>query len=260
MATGKLAVSAKRCGATMALTALLFVSACSSIEDFVEIVETPDDFAIHGINVARYQGEIDWDAVAADPGAHFAWIKATEGGDLLDSKFHDNWRAAADAGVPRGAYHFWYMCRGGAEQLAWFIENVPHDPGALPPVLDMEWNGHSPTCRRRPPRDELIREMRVFLDGVEAHYGKRPVIYTSVDFHEDILDGHKHDYPFWVRSVAAHPSVRYPTREWVFWQYTARGSVDGVQVEVDRNVFNGSREDWRAWLAANTGAQVRASR
>lgn len=230
---------------------LLIAAGCAGVE-MEAMLPTADDYPIHGIDVARYQGDIDWHAVNRDPGVHFAWIKATEGGDYLDPKFIQNWYAADAAGVARGAYHFWYFCRTGAEQLQWFIDNVPNDPGALPPVLDMEWNGHSQTCRKRPGKEEVLREMAVFIAGIERYYGKTPVIYTSVDFHEERLEGELDRYPFWVRSVAAHPKVRYPTRDWKFWQYTAKGRVDGIEGDVDRNAFSGSREEWRNWLIANT--------
>ena len=101
---------------------------------------------IHGIDVSRWQGKIDWASVRA-AGTQFAFIKATEGGDHLDPRFTENWYGAAHAGVPRGAYHFMYWCRPAHEQAAWFRRNVPDDFDALPPVLDLEWNGHSGSCR-----------------------------------------------------------------------------------------------------------------
>jgi lysozyme len=224
---------------------MMFVAACAAF-DFPD--PTPEDFAIHGIDVARYQGDIDWNRVKR-AGTEFAWIKATEGGDYVDPKFMDNWLLAKAAGVPRGAYHFYYFCRPVEEQISWFIQNVPVDPQALPPVLDMEWNAHSRTCRERPPRDQVIADMRKFLEAVEAHYGKRPVIYSSVDFHRDRLVDAKHRYDFWLRSVASHPDRKYEKRKnWVFWQYTATGRVDGVEGNVDRNVFFGTRSQWRQWL------------
>ena len=74
---------------------------------------------IHGIDVSRWQGKIDWALVRA-AGTQFAFIKATEGGDHLDPRFTENWYGAAQAGVPRGAYHFMYWCRPAHEQAAWF--------------------------------------------------------------------------------------------------------------------------------------------
>src|SRR5271168_387517 len=109
------------------------------IFDLDEGLPHPSDYPIHGIDVSKYQGDIDWNAVRAS-GVKFAWIKATEGGDRVDEKFAQNWAMAKAAGVPRGAYHFAYWCRPADEQAAWFITNVPNDPSALPPVLDVEWN------------------------------------------------------------------------------------------------------------------------
>ena len=75
---------------------------------------------VQGIDVSYFQGDIDWQKVG-DAGVHFAYIKATEGGDRLDPKFIDNWRAAKQAGVARGAYHFMYWCRRANEQASWFM-------------------------------------------------------------------------------------------------------------------------------------------
>ncbi len=223
---------------------LIVLSACAVVS---LDPPTPDDFPVHGLDVSTYQAGVNWTAVR-NGGLSFAWIKATEGGDRLDDRFAENWTAAATAGLARGAYHFWYFCRPAAEQAAWFIQHVPVDPTALPPVLDMEWTPDSPTCTRRPAREDIHREMNVWLKAIEAHYGKRPVIYTSVDFHRDRLVGAFDDYHIWVRSVAGHPSLRYGGRRWHFWQHTATGAVPGVNGNVDRNVFYGSASDWAKFV------------
>lgn len=207
-------------------------------------VTTPDDHPIRGIDVSKFQETVDWASVRA-AGVDFAFIKATEGGDRVDDRFQENWAAARAAGVPRGAYHFYYFCRTGAEQARWFIQNVPVDPQALPVVLDMEWNHLSPSCKKRPPVEEVHREMRVFLKMIERHYGKRPLIYTSVDFHRDRLVGAFADHHFWLRSVAGHPSIKYDaSRSFSFWQHTATGRTPGIKGNVDQNVFMGGRKDW----------------
>jgi len=216
------------------------------------------DFEVHGIDVSKYQGEIDWDSVRS-AGVRFAWIKATEGGDHIDDKFTRNWAAAKAAGVPRGAYHFAYWCRPMEEQAAWFTANVPNDPDALPPVLDVEWNGQSKTCAKRVPRDVAIGQMKIILAAMERAYGKRPVIYTAVDFHRDVMQGEFTDYTIWVRSVKYHPSVKYGDRRWRFWQHTAEGRIPGIRGYVDRNAFNGSASDWQSWLASVKSTSSNAS-
>jgi lysozyme len=231
----------------LGLALFIFLAGCAG-GGFREIYPTPADFEIHGIDVSKYQGDIDWNAVR-DSGVRFAWIKATEGGDRADEKFVQNWELAKQAGVPRGAYHFAYWCRTGEEQAAWFIAHVPNDPDALPPVLDLEWNGQSKTCPRHPSRQETLATIRTILDAMERAYGKKPVIYTSIDFHRDVLMGEFMDYPLWVRSVKCYPSVKYGNRRWHFWQHTAQGRVSGIRGYVDRNAFHGTTKEWQAFVA-----------
>lgn len=235
----------RRAARALLVASMALVAASCALFDYEP--PEPEDFAVHGIDVSYYQEAINWTAVRSG-GVTFAWIKATEGGDWLDPRFAENYNAAGAAGVARGAYHFWYFCRPVEDQIAWFIQNVPVDPSALPPVLDMEWNHDSKTCRRQPSRTEIHADMRRWLTAIEAHYGKRPVIYTTVDFHRDRMVGAFNDYHIWIRSVAGHPSVRYGTRRWHFWQHTATGRVPGIRGNVDRNVFYGSPRQWQTFL------------
>jgi len=203
----------------------------------------PWAYAVHGLDVSRWQGEIDWDRARA-AGIAFAFIKATEGGDRLDPMFEAHWRGAGRAGVRRGAYHYFYFCRPAAEQARWFIRNVPKAPGDLPHVLDMEWTPHSPTCTRRPDGAHVRREAEVFLDMLERLYGRRPILYTTVDSWRDTGIGRLKRTEFWLRSVAAHPEAVYGGAPWTFWQYTGTGEVPGVSGPVDINAFAGSAAAW----------------
>lgn len=209
----------------------------------------PKHFDVHGVDVSRWQGKIDWKTLRSQ-GANFAFIKATDGGDHIDPMFRTNWEGAKAAGVPRGAYHFFYWCRVGEDQAKWFIRNVPKEKGALPPVIDAEWNHDSKSCKRKPSPATVRKKMKVFMDMVEAHYGKKPIIYTAPDFYEDNLRGHFKEYDFWLRSVAAYPKERYPEREFLFWQYSGTGLSKGVSTKIDLNVFNGSEKSWHKWLAS----------
>jgi lysozyme len=207
---------------------------------------------IQGVDVSYWQGDIDWQA-ARQAGVRFTFIKATEGGDHLDPKFLDNWYAAKRAGVARGAYHFVYWCRPAHEQALWFMLNVPPDSDALPPVLDVEWNSHSKTCPGKVDRATALAKIKTLLDAMEAHTGKRPIIYTDPKFHHEVLEGEFTDYHFWLRSVAAEPDQIYRQRSWSFWQFTTTGYVPGVKGRVDRNSYNGTLADWDRvlkWLQA----------
>jgi lysozyme len=202
---------------------------------------------IQGIDVSRWQGRIDWASVAA-AGKQFAFIKATEGGDHVDPRFLENWYGAKQAGMVRGAYHFVYWCRPAADQARWFKQNVPNDPGALPPVLDVEWNNDSKSCPQKVDKARALSMIRHMLHEMERHTGKRPIIYTDINFHNDILEGELEEYPHWIRSTAAEPHVRYGDRKWTMWQYTTTGRVPGISGDVDRNAFYGSEREWHAFL------------
>ena len=107
-------------------------------------------------------------------------------------------------------------------------------------------------------RDATIADMKVMLDEMERHFGKRPIIYTSVDFYRAILAGGAFaDYPIWVRSTKHNPAVPYGDRDWKFWQYRADGTVPGIEGYVDRNAFAGDQTQWQAFLGAQpAGAAV----
>ncbi|MDS7597555.1 GH25 family lysozyme [Agrobacterium tumefaciens] len=248
------------------LSALLLASGCTSTSyDLLETASVakpkfadtdPQDFGhnnphrheVHGIDVSKWNGSVDWQTVRKS-GVSFVFVKATEGSDRIDPKFDDHWRNAASAGIAHAPYHFYYFCSTADSQADWFIRNVPKGAVTLPPVLDVEWNPASPTCKTRPAPAVVRVEMQRFLDRIEAHYGKRPIIYTSVDFHRDNLVGQFKNYHFWVRSVAAHPAKIYEDRQWAFWQYTATGVVPGVSGPTDINVFAGTEKNWRKWVA-----------
>jgi lysozyme len=213
---------------------------------------------VQGIDVAKYQGDIDWERVRAS-GIRFAYLKVSEGGDHVDNRFYENWEEARQAGVARGVYHFMYWCRTASEQAVWFSQAVPHDSTQLPPVLDLEWNHQSATCPNQTTPADALAKIEKMLEVIEYHTGKRPVIYTDINFHRDVLEGRFREYEFWLRSVAAEPQERYRNRPCTFWQYTATGRVPGIGGDVDRNVFNGDEADWKRWLRRNgvsEGAEI----
>lgn len=209
---------------------------------------------IQGLDIARHQGSVDFAAVRAE-GVRFVFIKGTEGKDYLDPNFRDNWRRAGAAGLARGVYHFMTWCSLASQQAAWFVANMPNDPDALPPVLDLEWNNHS-SCKNKFNREDVLEKVRVMLAAMEAHTGKLPIIYTDINFHHDILEGENFPNTFWLRSTAAEPQHKYRGRNWTFWQWTQTGTMSGVRGEVDRNVFYGDENDWALFLM--TGCDERA--
>jgi lysozyme len=200
-------------------------------------------YEVIGVDVSNHQGGIDWPLLARTD-IEFAYIKATEGGDFQDRCFQANWDGARAAGLARGAYHFFTQCRPGAEQARNFMRVVPREPGALPPVLDVE---HWGPCRTGPRSADLAGEIATALDMLATHYGRRPLLYTDAEFDAAYLRDRFADETFWARAMFLPPGFR--TSRWLIWQYDNRGRRAGVTGPVDLNVFRGSRQEFAAFTA-----------
>lgn len=195
-----------------------------------------ENYPVRGIDVSHHQGTIDWPEVASDD-VEFAFMKATEGGDFVDPRFQQNWRESDQAGIPRGAYHFFTYCRPAKEQAANFIATVPREAQSLPPVLDLEYLGN---CRARPSIEEMRREILTWLDRVESHYGQGAILYVTHEFYDAYLSHMTIDRQLWLRSLVREPSFARP---WTIWQYHNRGSVRGIEGPVDLNIARAAELD-----------------
>ena len=198
-----------------------------------------------GMDVSSHQHQygqaIDWNAVRA-AGHDFTIIKATEGTTYTNPYFATDAFDAAQAGLIHGVYHY---ARPGrpvvsdavAEATAYVgVAGLLHDPGVLPPVLDLEENGVlTPT--------ELISWTQTWLDTVQQLTGRAPIIYTYRYFWATRMAGTTAFIanPLWLADY--NPTFGgtvggWPT--WMMWQYTAGASVPGVYGKVDMNRFNGT--------------------
>jgi lysozyme len=184
----------------------------------------------YGIDVSHHQGHIAWTELPRQ-NVDFAYIKATEGGDHVDRRFSINWQAARAAGLNRGAYHFFTLCRSGREQAAHFIRHVPVDAAALAPAVDLEFPGN---CRSRPSRAKFHRELGDFLRIVEAQYGKHAVLYLTRHFDKRYRVSATFHRPLWLRSLGYEPS--FGARRWTIWQVSSSHRLEGVHGRVDWNV------------------------
>ena len=197
--------------------------------------EQPRSYAVKGIDVSRYQGNINWKKVKAT-GISFAFIKATEGAKLVDSKFAKNWKNARKRGVIRGAYHFYRPSAHSSEQAENFLENLDLQPGDLPPVLDLE------VTDGRPPK--IIRKgVQNWMNIVEERTGVRPILYTMASYANSYLPRKMSRYPLWLVSLRRRAPVSpRGWKRWEFWQYSHHGHVKGIQGEVDLNYYRASLE------------------
>lgn len=191
--------------------------------------------AVRGIDVSRWQKEVDWEQVSQS-GVSFAFVKATQGDFRLDPYFARNWEESKRHGIKRGAYHFYKPEAPVLDQVRLFTSTVTMEAGDLPPVLDLEVTDKSVSP------EQLRRDVRIWLEAVTAHYGVRPIIYTGQNFYRRYLKGHFSDYHFWIaRYSDVQPEIHH-TDSWMFWQFTDRGSISGINSAVDINFFAGDFE------------------
>ena len=204
-------------------------------------IPIPENYAIHGIDVSKYQQVISWESVkemkVKNVQLGFAFIKATEGIVNTDPQFKRNWKKSKQAGMIRGAYHFFLATKDGREQAENFISEVDLEKGDLPPVVDIEQTYGVSTAI-------LKKELKEWLAIVEHHYGVKPIIYTGVDFYSRNLGKEFNAYPLWAAHYYQYTTPRID-RNWDFWQHSEEGRVNGILSKVDFNVFNGDSVQFR---------------
>lgn len=198
-------------------------------------ISLPLGYAIRGIDVSSYQEYIFWPSVkqmkVQDATLQFVFIKATEGLKDTDKQFKHNWQASKQAGMVRGAYHYFLATKSGKLQAQNFINAVKLEPGDLPPVLDIEdLYGVNPAIMRR--------EVIAWLQTVEAAYKVKPIIYSFSDFYLNDLGNDFLAYPLWVAHFINTDKPRVK-RDWLFWQHSDAGKVNGITTKVDFDVFGG---------------------
>lgn len=214
-------------------------------------LNTPSEqeYPVRGVDVSAYQGEIDWDVLAAQ-GISFVFIKATEGSSFVDAKFAENYAGANRTNLRVGAYHFFSYDSTGKTQAENFCKTVPKVDGMLPPVIDLEFYGDK---AKDPPEAEAVRQqLDVLLERLEAHYGQKPVFYATEKSYRLYLADHYPDYDIWIRSVYFKPGLS-DGRTWTFWQYSDKGVLAGYNGEekyIDLNVFYGTEEAWSQYAKA----------
>jgi lysozyme len=207
---------------------------------------------MEGIDVSSNQGQVDWPTVKR-AGKAFAFARATVGGHQLDSQFTTNWQRMRDAGIIRGAYHFFWPSTPWQDQVDLFTKTVGTlHPGDLPPALDLEEAMSKGDISKHDTWQDVGIDQRIsvvqnWLDAVQQAVGLRPIIYTRQNFIEPLLGAGITSLvtsELWI----AHYKVVTPRTpstwaSWTFWQYLDSGNVDGVHGNVDCNRFNGSQED-----------------
>lgn len=195
-----------------------------------------------GVDLSSYQADVDMEKLK-EQNIEFVYMKATEGSTHQDERFAANWTKAQKAGLPSGAYHFFSYDTPGSAQAENYINTVGDDlKGRLLPVVDVEYYGDK---KENPPaKEDVIRELTVFLDTLESHYGIKPMIYTGADIYNKYLQDFSGEYKMWISSLYTPLSWNYKG-DWYIWQYLNRGKLEGYsggEKYIDLNVLNEEKD------------------
>jgi lysozyme len=206
-----------------------------------------DGPTLDGIDVSKWQGTIDWDAVAAD-GVQFAFIRVSHGLLTYDEQYTRNWAEARRVGVLRGTYQFFQPDQDPIAQADLLLENMGTlAPDDLPPVIDVEAMGGL-------TGPQVTVSVQAWLDHVEAATGRTPIIYSGYYFWRDQVGeppGFAR-YPLWIPQYGpVCPLIPDSWPRWDFFQTSSTGSIAGISGNVDTDLWNGTLSDLLAF--ANPG-------
>ncbi|MBQ9077470.1 MAG: hypothetical protein IJY31_06480 [Muribaculaceae bacterium] len=227
------------------LTCTVITGAVMGIYFFMQKAEvhgirlSRERYPVCGIDISAHNGVIDFSRMRADS-IDFVIIKATEGTSFKDSRFSDNYRKARASGLKVGAYHFFRFDTDGMMQAINFINSVSRLPLDFPLMIDIEeWNNAKGISS-----EMILSRLKTMLAHLE-HSGYNIILYSNKDGHKRFIRNAFDNFPLWICSFTDPPT----TSEWVFWQYSHRGNVDGIDGNVDINTFNGNRQQWLFWLS-----------
>ncbi len=216
------------------------------------VYQMPDGSAIQnvlarGIDVSRWQGEINWSQVAADD-VSFVML-GTRSKGAVDPYFHRNIQQASAAGVKVGVYIYSLAVTVEmAEAEADFVLDLIHDyPVSYPVAFDME-----DSTQGNLSKEELAAIANAFCKKI-SDSGYYPIIYANENWLKNKLDMSLMDYPVWVARYSARPSYQNP----VMWQATSTGSVKGINGNVD---IDFQFKDFSGQIPANTWRTINGKR
>lgn len=202
-----------------------------------------------GIDVARYQGTIDWAQVAAS-GVDFAMVRVGYRMDesreiVADSNARYNMQEAQKNGIKVGAYFFSTAVNEeeAKAEADWTADYISQYQITYPVAFDCEGFEREDSAQYGLSATQRTDIAIAFLNRIYER-GYTPMFYSSMN--EMTGDAKwetsriEKNYRIW---VSQYPSAPYPQTEkssyggvHAMWQYTNRGTVAGISQSVDVNI------------------------
>lgn len=197
-------------------------------------------YPVMGIDVSSHNGTVDYQALKTDS-VEFVWIKASEGANFKDKNFYVNYQGAGEAGIKRGAYHFFRFDKDGVEQALNLLDVVGDRKLEMGVAIDIESSGNPEGIN-----DNLVKDRLATMVDYLNLRGLAPTLYCNKkDYYRYLEDSFPGHY-LWICALSEDQIAS----EWVFWQFSHKGSLGGVKGPIDINVFGGTREEWKSFIAS----------
>ncbi len=192
-----------------------------------------------GIDVSRYQGDIDWGKVAGD-GVEFAIIRlgirgSAEGTLVLDPSFDQNMQGAAANGIDTGVYFYTQALdeAEAVEEAEFVLEHLSGYDIAYPVVLDVEYIETADPRTKDMTQEDWTKVTIAFCERIKDA-GYTPMIYGNLRSFMLMLDMEQlEQYEKW---FAFFRTPIYFPYEHSIWQYSNKGQIDGINGDVDLNI------------------------
>ena len=204
---------------------------------FLKLIEGE---SIAGIDVSRWQYDIDWEKVAR-AGAEFAIIRVgyrgSESGLInADAYAQQNLKGAAEAGLDIGVYFFSQaLTREEAEEEAYYVLDIIKDHNiTMPVVFDWERVRNENSRSVEMDRRTLTDCAKTFLETIELA-GYNAMVYFNAHQSRNLYYlSELKEYDFWLASYTDRMDFPYKVD---MWQYTEKGRIPGIETDCDFNVY-----------------------
>lgn len=197
---------------------------------FVHWRPSPAQYRFQGVDVSSEQGTIDW-VLVHEAGADFAYLRAIDGAGGRDPSFEGHWRDTDAAGMKRGAYLDYSLCRSAKDQADLFNTVVPRDDAALPPAVFVD---RTPGCGAHPDRNVVVGEVSRAMQMIENHTGKPALLRVSRAVDGEYQLSTAIPRPVWI--VGNYFVPGYAARAWRMWQANDRRRIPGAETPVHWDV------------------------
>lgn len=211
------------------------ISVNSSVDDIPTCSTPTGNIIAKGIDVSKYQGDIDFEKVKND-GYSFVIIRVGTSQGGKDTNFEKNYKNARKAGLDIGCYYYTYAYTASAakQEAKDVLKYIKGKSFNYPVFFDFEF--HDLLLYKRV--DENTKMINTFCKYIKRG-GYYPGVYTSNSIYRNYIDnrvlGKKWD--FWIASYIDNTcnSTKF-SKSFSIWQYSSNGVVSGIKARVDLNV------------------------